>query len=102
MGQLLITLRESFSKSMMKESTLAILLLSLGCFLSIKPALGKPSEDEAEEEGEEGDGDGACPDEWTSVAGGCYKFLPEKLSWEDAKEACLCRTAGWLRLSHRS
>merc|ERR1711974_383538 len=87
MGQLLITLRESFSKSMMKESTLAILLLSLGCFLSIKPALGKPSEDEAEEEGEEGDGDGACPDEWTSVAGGCYKFLPEKLSWEDAIHA---------------
>ena len=44
-------------------STLAILLLSLGCFLSIKPALGKPSEDEAEEEGEEGDGDGEADED---------------------------------------
>ena len=40
---------------------------------------------------------GACPDQWTSLAGGCYKFLPEKLSWEDAKEACSSSLkAGWL------
>ena len=43
-------------------STLAILLLSLGCFLSISPALGKPAEEEEEggeegEEDEEGEGD---------------------------------------------
>ena len=31
---------------------------------------------------------GGCPADWTSVAGGCYQFLPEKLSWNDAKEAC--------------
>ena len=39
-------------------STLAILLLSLGCFLSIRPALGKPAEeDDGGEEDEEGEGD---------------------------------------------
>ena len=39
-------------------STLAILLLSLGCFLSISPALGKPAEgDDGGEEDEEGEGD---------------------------------------------
>ena len=38
---------------------------------------------------------GACPDQWTSLAGGCYKFLPEKLSWEAAKDACSLM-AGWL------
>ena len=31
---------------------------------------------------------GDCPDQWTSLAGGCYKFLPDKLNWEDAKAAC--------------
>ena len=43
-------------------STLAILLLSLGCFLSISPALGKPAEEddggEEGEEDEEGEGEG--------------------------------------------
>ena len=34
-------------------SSLAILLLSLGCLLSIAPVLGKPAEEEAEEEGDE-------------------------------------------------
>ena len=39
-------------------STLAILLLSLGCFLSISPALGNPAEeDDGGEEDEEGEGD---------------------------------------------
>ena len=39
-------------------SALAILLLSLGCFLSISPALGKPAEeDDGGEEDEEGEGD---------------------------------------------
>ena len=39
-------------------STLAIWLLSLGCFLSIRPALGKPAEeDDGGEEDEEGEGD---------------------------------------------
>merc|ERR1712105_41766 len=31
---------------------------------------------------------GDCPDQWTSLAGGCYQFLPDKLNWEDAKAAC--------------
>ena len=39
--------------------------------------------------------EGDCPDEWTSIAGGCYKFLPEKYNWEDAKEACHM-LHGWL------
>ena len=34
-------------------SSLAVLLLSLGCLLSIAPVLGKPAEEEAEEEGDE-------------------------------------------------
>ena len=38
-------------------STLAILLLSLGCFLSISPALGKPAAEEEDDESE-GDEDG--------------------------------------------
>ena len=37
----------------MNCSSLAILLLSLGCLLSIAPVLGKPAEEEAEEEGDE-------------------------------------------------
>ena len=37
-------------------STLAILLLSLGCLLSINPALAKPAD--KDDEGEEGDDDG--------------------------------------------
>ena len=41
--------------SSMNFSSLAILLLSLGCLLSIAPVLGKPAEEEAEEEEEEGD-----------------------------------------------
>ena len=37
---------------------MAFLLLSLGCFLSIRPALGKPAEeDDGGEEDEEGEGD---------------------------------------------
>ena len=39
--------------------------------------------------------EGDCPDEWTSIAGGCYKFLPEKYNWEDAKKACHM-LHGWL------
>ena len=31
---------------------------------------------------------GGCPDQWTSIAGNCYQFLPEKLSWDDAEAAC--------------
>merc|ERR1711974_43844 len=61
--------------------------------LSINPALAKPADGDDEEEEE--DDDGACPDEWTSIAGGCYQFLPEKYSWEDAKEACHM-LHGWL------
>ena len=38
------------------SSTLAILLLSLGCLLSINPALAKPAD--GDDEGEEGDDDG--------------------------------------------
>ena len=38
-------------------SALAILLLSLGCFLSISPALGKPAAEEEDDESE-GDEDG--------------------------------------------
>ena len=38
-------------------STLAILLLSLGCFLSISPVLGKPAEEEEDDGGEEGEED---------------------------------------------
>ena len=132
------------------SSTLAIFLLSLGCLLSINPALAKPADGDDEEEEEDDDGEededdhdesetnsgrllfflssyapkyfccpftdlfnivqclmmfnamlnyisveGACPDEWTSIAGGCYQFLPEKYSWEDAKEACHM-LHGWL------
>ena len=36
-----------------------------------------------------------CPDQWTQLAGGCYQFLPEKLSWEEAKEACE-NLHGWM------
>ena len=39
-------------------STLAILLLGLGCFLSIRPTLGKPAEEDDEgDEDEKGEGD---------------------------------------------
>ena len=31
---------------------------------------------------------GACPDQWTHLPGGCYRFLTEKLTWESAKQAC--------------
>ena len=41
------------TNSLMNFSSLAILLLSLGCLLSIAPVLGKPAEEEAEEEGDE-------------------------------------------------
>ena len=42
----------------MNCSSLAILLLSLGCLLSIAPVLGKPAEEEADDnDGEEEEGD---------------------------------------------
>ena len=41
----------------MNCSSLAILLLSLGCLLSIAPVLGKPAEEEADGEEEEEGGD---------------------------------------------
>ena len=30
-----------------------------------------------------------CPRLWASLAGGCFKFTTEKLSWEEAKERCV-------------
>ena len=39
-------------------STLALLLLSLGCFLSLSPVQGKPAEEEEEEGDEEEEGEG--------------------------------------------
>ena len=30
----------------------------------------------------------SCEAPWTHLAGGCYRFLTEKLSWDGAKEAC--------------
>ena len=39
-------------------STLALLLLSLDCFLSLSPVLGKPAEEEEEEGDEEEEGEG--------------------------------------------
>merc|ERR1712212_375218 len=56
----------------MKESSLAILLLSLGCLLSIAPVLGKPAEEEAEEEGDEeaeDEEEGCVTDEDTDYLG---------------------------------
>ena len=36
-----------------------------------------------------------CPEGWTSLTGGCYKFLTEKLTWVEAKEECE-KLLGWL------
>ena len=36
-----------------------------------------------------------CPEGWTSLNGGCYKFLTEKLTWVEAKEECE-KLLGWL------
>ena len=49
----------------MNCSSLAILLLSLGCLLSIAPVLGKPADEEAD--GEEGDDEAEEEEEGKSL-----------------------------------
>merc|ERR1719187_819085 len=73
----------------------ARLILLLGYLLAINAMPAECDEEGEEEEEEGGEETGDCPDEWTSIAGGCYKFLPEKYNWEDAKEAC-DMLRGWL------
>ena len=36
-----------------------------------------------------------CPEGWTSLTGGCYKFLTGKRNWTEAKEECE-KLPGWL------
>merc|ERR1712212_839205 len=66
----------------MKESSLAILLLSLGCLLSIAPVLGKPAEEEAEEEGDEeaeDEEEGCVTDEDTDYLGHDIPEIMERM-----------------------
>ena len=59
------------------SSTLAILLLSLGCLLSINPALAKPADgdDEEEEEDDDGEEDEDDHDESETNSGRLLFFL---------------------------
>merc|ERR1712168_1710580 len=57
-----VVLSKASLNKAMKESSLAVLLLSLGCLLSIAPVLGKPAdgEEEGDEDAEEEEEEEGC------------------------------------------
>merc|ERR1712212_240175 len=87
--------KASLNKAM-KESSLAILLLSLGCLLSIAPVLGKPAEEEAdgeeEEEGGDGEEEGCVTDEDTDYLGHDIPEIMERMEPYKVENQQACAT----------